>query len=164
MLCRLAAPRPLSAKFHVHRRGDSISSLSASLLEREWMLLSPATPIHKISLSKPHQSQWPYGLAPSHFSYSNEPRPALGAEAIGAKEGTPSFYVVRDDLLHPLVNGNKARKLDALLPILQQYSATDVVITPSFSMFLLSLFKFSISFALAGHMWRMPECSYGSCW
>ncbi|KAK4402699.1 D-cysteine desulfhydrase 2, mitochondrial [Sesamum angolense] len=39
----------------------------------------------------------------------------------------PSFYVVRDDLLHPLVNGNKARKLDALLPLLEDYDATDVV-------------------------------------
>ncbi|KAG2406833.1 D-cysteine desulfhydrase [Vigna angularis] len=37
------------------------------------------------------------------------------------------FYVVRDDLLHPLVNGNKARKLDGLLPVLQRYSVTDVV-------------------------------------
>ncbi|XP_073106583.1 D-cysteine desulfhydrase 2, mitochondrial isoform X3 [Elaeis guineensis] len=126
MLCRLA-PRPLSAQLHIHRRRDPVSSLSASLLEREWMLPSPATPIHKISLSKPHQSQLSHGLTPSQVSYSNEPRPALGAEAIGAREQTPSFFMVRDDLLHPLVNGNKARKLDALLPILQQYSATDIV-------------------------------------
>ncbi|EHA8586939.1 putative D-cysteine desulfhydrase 2, mitochondrial [Cocos nucifera] len=91
------------------------------------MLPSPATPIHKISLSKPHQSQRPHGLIPSQFSYSNEPRPALGTETIGARGQTPSFYMVRDDLLHPLVNGNKARKLDTLLPILQRYSATDVV-------------------------------------
>jgi 1-aminocyclopropane-1-carboxylate deaminase/D-cysteine desulfhydrase-like pyridoxal-dependent ACC family enzyme len=39
----------------------------------------------------------------------------------------PFFYVVRDDLLHPLVNGNKARKLDALFPLLVDYSVTDVV-------------------------------------
>ncbi|CAA0814112.1 D-cysteine desulfhydrase 2- mitochondrial [Striga hermonthica] len=40
---------------------------------------------------------------------------------------SPSFYVVRDDLLHPLVNGNKARKLDALLPLLEDNAVTDVV-------------------------------------
>lgn len=39
----------------------------------------------------------------------------------------PSFYVVRDDLLHPLVNGNKARKLDGLLPLVEDYRVTDVL-------------------------------------
>ncbi|KAL6982796.1 D-cysteine desulfhydrase, partial [Sarracenia purpurea var. burkii] len=39
----------------------------------------------------------------------------------------PSFYVVRDDLLHPLVNGNKARKLDGLLPLIEDHSVTDIV-------------------------------------
>ncbi|KAG6654888.1 hypothetical protein CIPAW_05G176800 [Carya illinoinensis] len=36
----------------------------------------------------------------------------------------PSFYIVRDDLLHPLVNGNKARKLDGLLPLIEDHSVT----------------------------------------
>ncbi|KAG6654889.1 hypothetical protein CIPAW_05G176800 [Carya illinoinensis] len=39
----------------------------------------------------------------------------------------PSFYIVRDDLLHPLVNGNKARKLDGLLPLIEDHSVSDVV-------------------------------------
>ncbi|KAL9257546.1 D-cysteine desulfhydrase 2, mitochondrial-like protein [Drosera capensis] len=38
-----------------------------------------------------------------------------------------SFYIVRDDLLHPLVNRNQARKLDALLPLVGDNSGTDVV-------------------------------------
>lgn len=38
-----------------------------------------------------------------------------------------AFYVVRDDLLHPLINGNKARKLDAVLPLLSEHSITDLV-------------------------------------
>ncbi|KAK6930918.1 hypothetical protein RJ641_002711 [Dillenia turbinata] len=38
-----------------------------------------------------------------------------------------SFYVVRDDLLHQLVNGNKARKLDALFPLLEDHLVTDVL-------------------------------------
>lgn len=45
------------------------------------------------------------------------------------------FYIVRDDLLHPLINGNKARKLDGLLPLLQDYSVTDVVNYPSIHYF-----------------------------
>lgn len=35
--------------------------------------------------------------------------------------------LVRDDLLHPVAGGNKARKLDALLPALQAAGVTDVV-------------------------------------
>ncbi|CAK9137353.1 unnamed protein product [Ilex paraguariensis] len=38
----------------------------------------------------------------------------------------PTFYVVRDDLLHPLVIGNKARKLDALFPLVEDHAVTDV--------------------------------------
>nr|XP_025682906.1 D-cysteine desulfhydrase 2, mitochondrial isoform X3 [Arachis hypogaea] len=37
------------------------------------------------------------------------------------------FYVVRDDLLHSLINGNKARKLDGLIPLIEDHSVTDVV-------------------------------------
>ncbi|KAK3240248.1 hypothetical protein CYMTET_49899 [Cymbomonas tetramitiformis] len=37
------------------------------------------------------------------------------------------LLVVRDDLLHPLMGGNKLRKLDALIPELQQEGCTDVV-------------------------------------
>ncbi|CAM8953481.1 unnamed protein product [Rhodiola kirilowii] len=51
-----------------------------------------------------------------------------GEDASGDGDGKgKSFYVVRDDLLHPLINGNKARKLDALLPLLEQHGITDVV-------------------------------------
>nr|CAD1834779.1 unnamed protein product [Ananas comosus var. bracteatus] len=55
-----------------------------------------------------------------HLSYSIDLRPDLGADSY-TKASEPgadssSFFVLRDDLLHPLANGNKARKLDALLP------------------------------------------------
>uniref|UniRef100_A0A804NES1 D-cysteine desulfhydrase n=1 Tax=Zea mays TaxID=4577 RepID=A0A804NES1_MAIZE len=43
------------------------------------------------------------------------------------ESGSTKFHVVRDDLLHPLANGNKARKLDALLPILRRCGVTDIV-------------------------------------
>lgn len=35
--------------------------------------------------------------------------------------------VLHDDLLHPVLGGNKLRKLDALLPTLQASGVTDVV-------------------------------------
>ncbi|KAL0364250.1 UNVERIFIED_CONTAM: D-cysteine desulfhydrase 2, mitochondrial [Sesamum angustifolium] len=54
-------------------------------------------------------------------------QPCLGEGIMKKNQSFPSFYVVRDDLLHPLVNGNKARKLDALLPLLEDFEATDVV-------------------------------------
>jgi D-cysteine desulfhydrase len=51
-----------------------------------------------------------------------------GADEKGTGElGSPRFHVVRDDLLHPLANGNKASKLDALLPLLRHRGATDIV-------------------------------------
>ena len=37
------------------------------------------------------------------------------------------FHVIRDDLLHPLMGGNKLRKLDAVIPLLQSHGVTDVV-------------------------------------
>ncbi|CAM8953482.1 unnamed protein product [Rhodiola kirilowii] len=62
-----------------------------------------------------------------------------GEDASGDGDGKgKSFYVVRDDLLHPLINGNKARKLDALLPLLEQHGITDVLCNALFVMQLLN--------------------------
>ena len=38
-----------------------------------------------------------------------------------------SFLLIQDDLLHPLLGGNKLRKLDALLPKLASQGVSDVV-------------------------------------
>ncbi|XP_073004712.1 putative D-cysteine desulfhydrase 2, mitochondrial [Typha latifolia] len=96
---------PIRAPFRFH-----LTALPDLLLDREWMLPSPATQIHTISLSPQ--------LPPHHsLSYSIKE----------ASSSTPSFHIVRDDLLHPLSNGNKARKLDALLPLLRRHSTTDLV-------------------------------------
>ncbi|KAJ6826200.1 putative D-cysteine desulfhydrase 2, mitochondrial [Iris pallida] len=100
------------------------SSSLLDVLNREWMLPSPSTHIHKVSLKKEPGSGF--------FSCSNDPNPNLllllhGRGGGGGEAGPGFFYVVRDDLLHPLVNGNKSRKLDALLPILQRHSATHTV-------------------------------------
>ncbi|EYU30600.1 hypothetical protein MIMGU_mgv1a007463mg [Erythranthe guttata] len=60
-----------------------------------------------------------------NISFRNFTQPCLNE--VKKNQSFPSFYVVRDDLLHPLVNGNKARKLDALLPLLEDNAVTDVV-------------------------------------
>lgn len=39
----------------------------------------------------------------------------------------PSFLILRDDLLHPLMGGNKLRKLDGVIPQLQTNGVSDVV-------------------------------------
>lgn len=62
-----------------------------------------------------------------NVNFSMYAYPNLGDAMMEERCKDPSFYIVRDDLLHPLVNGNKARKLDALLPMIEDYSGTDVV-------------------------------------
>ncbi|CAI8598147.1 unnamed protein product [Vicia faba] len=80
------------------------------LLNRRWTLPTPETKIHQVIHT--------HRLDGSNFFQLNT-NPDF--------EQRKSFYVVRDDLLHPLINGNKARKLDGLLPLLQDHSVTDVV-------------------------------------
>ncbi|KAF8399825.1 hypothetical protein HHK36_015697 [Tetracentron sinense] len=93
------------------------------LLDRRWALLSPDTKIHQVTLS---DMKTQHGGGPL-FSFSNNIRPCLGEDMMEKNKQDTSFYVLRDDLLHPLVNGNKARKLDGLLPLLEDHSITDVV-------------------------------------
>jgi hypothetical protein len=71
------------------------------LLDREWLLPDPATKLKEVYLEE-------------------EPR-------AGKRSGTLSFYVIRDDLLHPIMGGNKLRKLDAIIPFFQGHGITDVV-------------------------------------
>ncbi|KAF5726707.1 hypothetical protein HS088_TW22G00388 [Tripterygium wilfordii] len=95
----------------------------AKLLDVKWSLVTPDSKIHQIMLSvKDGQS---INGPVRNISFLNNTNPQLG-DKMEDKEDL-SFYIVRDDLLHPLVNGNKARKLDGLLPLLQDHSVTDVV-------------------------------------
>ncbi|CAL0333122.1 unnamed protein product [Lupinus luteus] len=84
------------------------------VLNRKWTLQSPESKIHQLIHTNP-----------TTFLLNNNP--AFGNDAMIMNNKGNNFYIVRDDLLHPLINGNKARKLDALLPIIQHYSVTDVV-------------------------------------
>ncbi|GLT32281.1 hypothetical protein SLA2020_069580 [Shorea laevis] len=96
----------------------------SKLLDRRWTLQNPDTKIHQIIVS-PAQRQNGMGSF-ANVSFFNNTEPYLGNKMIDENQG-PSFYILRDDLLHPLVNGNKARKLDALFPLIEDYSVTDVV-------------------------------------
>ncbi|XP_025815558.1 putative D-cysteine desulfhydrase 2, mitochondrial isoform X3 [Panicum hallii] len=99
--------------------GRTVANL---LSATEWMLPSPASQVHTISVL-PSQSPTPrHELAFSNLTTSLGNGGGKGVEA-----GSHRFHVVRDDLLHPLANGNKARKLDALLPLLRRRGATDIV-------------------------------------
>lgn len=96
----------------------------SKLLRRRWTLLSPDTNIHQITVSS-KQGQKGGGLF-SNFSFLKNNQPHLGDMMLYENQGL-SFYIVRDDLLHPFVNGNKARKLDGLLPLIEDHGVTDVV-------------------------------------
>jgi D-cysteine desulfhydrase len=97
----------------------------SKFLDRRWALPSPDTKIHQTVLSSPQvrSRDGPFG----YTSLLNNTQPAFGDGMMAKDEQNPSFYVVRDDLLHPLVNGNKARKLDGLLPLIEEHTVTDVV-------------------------------------
>lgn len=97
----------------------------AKLLDRRWTLLSPDTKIQQIMLSAERIKDEDGPLKDK--SWFNMPNPLLGDEIADKSGPDSSFYVIRDDLLHPLINGNKARKLDAVLPLLEDHSVTDVV-------------------------------------
>ncbi|XP_075504717.1 D-cysteine desulfhydrase 2, mitochondrial isoform X1 [Primulina tabacum] len=94
----------------------------SKLLERRWALSSPDTKINQV-MTLYRKEGGLYG----NNSFKNIKNPCLGEGMMQKSHLFPSFYVVRDDLLHPLVNGNKARKLDAILPVLEDNAATDVV-------------------------------------
>ena len=51
----------------------------------------------------------------------------LATDALSLPPVSPGFYVLRDDLLHPLLGGNKMRKLDAILPLMHTRGVTQVV-------------------------------------
>ncbi|GAB4840487.1 hypothetical protein Ancab_021256 [Ancistrocladus abbreviatus] len=97
----------------------------STLLNRRWTLQNPDTKIHQIMLLKKQGLPKSGYFADIKFSINSYPK--LGDAMKEQNNKDVSFYVVRDDLLHPLVNGNKARKLDALLPIIEDFSGTDVV-------------------------------------
>ncbi|KAL3726366.1 hypothetical protein ACJRO7_031284 [Eucalyptus globulus] len=133
---RLPLPLPVSCGFrssaHLPHTLQGIAEAKlgceefvAKLLDRRWTLPSPDTRIQQI-VSAPKRIEEEDGLLKDK-SWFNIPNPLLGDKITDKSGPDSSFYVIRDDLLHPLINGNKARKLDAVLPLLEDHSVTDVV-------------------------------------
>ena len=94
------------------------------VLDRKWALITPHSKVHEVVVSHGTESS---GGTSNLFSFSSNLCPSLGEELKEARLGVNSFYVIRDDLLHPLISGNKTRKLDALLPLMEAHLVTDVV-------------------------------------
>ncbi|KAG2708040.1 hypothetical protein I3843_05G157700 [Carya illinoinensis] len=97
----------------------------SKLLDRRWALPNPDTKIHQVMF--PATKVGHRGGPFSYASLLNNTQPSFGDDMMLKDDQNPSFYIVRDDLLHPLVNGNKARKLDGLLPLIEDHSVSDVV-------------------------------------
>ncbi|KAM7468713.1 hypothetical protein LguiB_016275 [Lonicera macranthoides] len=116
------SPIPMEVASKLNQWDDKLIS---KLLDRRWTLINPDSKIHQIMV--PDRSLEQQGGTFGITSFSNNPHPSLGDNKMEKNNHQSSFYVVRDDLLHPLVNGNKARKLDGLLPLVEDHSATDVV-------------------------------------
>lgn len=95
----------------------------SKLLDRRWTLQSPDAKIHQIMLSASKVASQE-GRPLTNISLWNNTNPCFSHAML---EKDDSFFIVRDDLLHPLINGNKARKLDGLIPLLEDHSVTDVV-------------------------------------
>ncbi|XP_049932397.1 D-cysteine desulfhydrase 2, mitochondrial isoform X2 [Nymphaea colorata] len=114
---------PIQGNPNYRRRQEKMLS---ELLSREWALLHPGTRIHKIMVSDT-EGHSGASQAANKFSFRNNTFPLLGDALIEETNSERCFFVVRDDLLHPFVNGNKARKLDAVIPLLDAHSVTDVV-------------------------------------
>ncbi|GAQ82667.1 hypothetical protein KFL_001190100 [Klebsormidium nitens] len=81
-------------------------------------------PLHKYSVSKGRRN--PFESEEDACADDQDSQIGLFS---GSERGkvAPNFFVVRDDLLHPLMGGNKMRKLDALVPQLQGEGVTDVI-------------------------------------
>ncbi|KAL1804514.1 hypothetical protein ACET3Z_033161 [Daucus carota] len=118
--CKFSSSPQVAKKLNL---GDE--DFVSKLLDRRWALASPETKIHQIKVSRHHKHKQAGYFG--NLSFKNNSNPLLGDGMLENSNDHASFYVVRDDLLHPLVNGNKARKLDGLLPLLEDNSITDVV-------------------------------------
>lgn len=153
--------------------------LLEALLDRKWLLAAPDCMIDCISVTDSGGSQ--VAEAPLSCSYSNDRMNPLGDIIKAKKRKDKLFFVLRDDLLHPLINGNKARKLDALLPVLGDHGVTDVVSCYLLLVMYVIVYIHSSDydivitdekkscilfehFVIVGYMWRLSKCTHSCCW
>ncbi|XP_023541196.1 D-cysteine desulfhydrase 2, mitochondrial isoform X2 [Cucurbita pepo subsp. pepo] len=97
----------------------------ARLLDRRWALANPESKINKVILLTADTNL--EGSPANHLCLAVDTNICTYNDLSRANASEQSFYVVRDDLLHPLINGNKARKLDGFLPLIEDNLVTDVV-------------------------------------
>ncbi|KAF8676222.1 hypothetical protein HU200_047093 [Digitaria exilis] len=142
--------------------GRTVANL---LSTTEWMLPSPASQVHTIAVLPSHSPTPRHELAFSNLTTSLGNGGGGGGK--GGESGSARFHVVRDDFLHPLANGNKARKLDALLPLLRRHGTTDLVrsLTTVLPAFGVSFSDMLVIFTVpvAGYVRGLPERPCRSC-
>ncbi|XP_022966679.1 D-cysteine desulfhydrase 2, mitochondrial isoform X2 [Cucurbita maxima] len=97
----------------------------ARLLDRKWALANPDSKINKVILST--EGTDIKDSPANHSCLAVDTNICTYNDLARENASEQSFYVVRDDLLHPLINGNKARKLDGFLPLIEDNLVTDVV-------------------------------------
>ncbi|KAH9606167.1 hypothetical protein KSS87_014482 [Heliosperma pusillum] len=115
----------VNATQDVSERKRRSEDLISKLLDRRWSLDKPDAKVHQVMYTMKQTRMTSRFVSDVNFSINANPK--LGEACMDESYKCPSFYVVRDDLLHPLANGNKARKLDALLPMIEDFLGTDVV-------------------------------------
>ncbi|KAL3688405.1 hypothetical protein R1sor_014714 [Riccia sorocarpa] len=109
---------------------DGVQFVEKLINQQQWLMPEPSTPISRIVVKDfpPNVGGKSLTGVPSMNS-SQDSMQFVNAGFLEANQSDsgPGFYVIRDDLLHPLLGGNKVRKLDGLIPELQKRGATDVV-------------------------------------
>ncbi|GIL81921.1 hypothetical protein Vretifemale_10682, partial [Volvox reticuliferus] len=133
---------------------DARTALSAFLRHRQWLRTTPETPLQLVRVplvtSVQHTLPQSDAALPTDGSASNcddgsraislgtsqgsvpgvtlvNSSNQVGSQSSTAPDLLAPFYLLRDDLLHPVLGGNKVRKLDALVPELLCKGITDVV-------------------------------------
>ena len=77
--------------------------------------------------------------------------PQLKVVSLAQTQG--NLLVIQDDLLHPVLGGNKLRKLDALLPEIKTLQCTDLA-RPHFLLISVGMYGSHVP----GSDMRMSEC------
>ncbi|XP_024539891.1 D-cysteine desulfhydrase 2, mitochondrial isoform X1 [Selaginella moellendorffii] len=129
-----------------------MSSLDALLERGVWLLETPCSRIDTVG----------FALKGCECSFQDLSKFDFCKNVTSKTEKEPhKFRVIRDDLLHPTLGGNKIRKLDAVVPFLKDEEITDVVRTSLF--FVLSFLSLKRFQCLSGDLWRLSKCSCCCC-
>ena len=103
-----------------HHATRCATSHVEQLLRRDWMLERPDAQAGSCTKASLLMSE---GSTPVQCTLAC----CLQIRKVCGDSGAGSFLVVQDDLLHPVLGGNKCRKLDALMPSMVQEGVTHVV-------------------------------------